>query len=362
MDFQTRLFTAAVSGGFAILVGACQPSSDGATDAAEPAQIPVLNEVYMTVRDEADNVDSVAVWHGPEGQHWLVATAKSTDQLIVFDAASGEVLGKVGERGEGVAQFKRPNGISIVDNTLMVVERDNQRVQVFGLPGFTPLGSFGEQQLALPYGLWVQPVAEGYRVAVTDAYETADEEIPPPEELDRRLHLYHVSHEGEGISGQWLRTAGDVEGRGVLEKVESLFGDTTHDRLLVSDESEAQLNVKIYDLDLNFTGQTLGDGQFQYEPEGIALYACPDGSGFWLVADQDERVNTFLAFDRKTLQPMGGFRGGQVLNTDGVWLTQTSLPNLPQGAFFAVHDDGNVGAFDMADILEALGRQACPGA
>ncbi|MDX1636639.1 MAG: hypothetical protein R3281_01635 [Balneolaceae bacterium] len=35
----------------------------------------VLNEHFQTARDEDDNVDSPAVWHGPDGEHWLLATA-----------------------------------------------------------------------------------------------------------------------------------------------------------------------------------------------------------------------------------------------------------------------------------------------
>ena len=115
-----------------LLLAACgsgeAPSADSSKASAESDDVPTVEERYLTERDENDNVDSVAVWHGPDGQNWLLATAKESDLLQVFDAATGELIRKVGSRGDDLSEFRRPNGISIIDDLALVVERDNHRV------------------------------------------------------------------------------------------------------------------------------------------------------------------------------------------------------------------------------------------
>ena len=41
-------------------------------------------------------------------------------------------------------------------------------------------------------------------------------------------------------------------------------------------------------------------------------------------------------------------------HTDGIGLQQTQLAGFPDGAFYAVHDDQAVAAFDWRDIAAAL--------
>ncbi len=43
---------------------------------------------------------------------------------------------------------------------------------------------------------------------------------------------------------------------------------------------------------------------------------------------------------------------------DGVALTQTSFGPFPAGAFYAVHNDGNIAAFSWAEIAAALGLRS----
>ena len=103
----------------------------------------------------------------------------------------------------------------------------------------------------------------------------------------------------------------------------------------------------------------MGADIFEYEPVGIALYACADGSGYWFTTDQDTRINRFHVFKREALDYVGSFGGPVTRNTDGVWLTQTAMPGFPAGTFYAVHDDGNVAAFDLSRVFDALSLTAC---
>lgn len=318
-------------------------------------------ERWQTVRDEIDNVDSVASWHAADGAHWLIATAKETDRLLIHDATTGAPIRKFGTPGTGAGQFDRPNGVFVIDDLAFVVERDNRRVQLLQLPDFDSLLRFGDDVLRKPYGLWVHKLASGdYRVYVTDNYETANEQVPPAAELDRRVQQFLVRRTADGWRAGRERAFGATEGLGVLNVVESIWGDATHGRLLIADEEESrQRNIKVYGFDGRYTGRRVGAGVFHFQPEGIALYACTDGSGWWLATDQGKQENFFHLFDRRTLEYHGSFGSPSVRNTDGIWLTQTPMPGFEHGALYAVHDDGSVAAFDLGRVLDALGVARC---
>lgn len=323
-----------------------------------------LKERYLTQRDPKDNVDSVALWHGPKGQHWLIATAKTTDRVMVYDARNGLPVKKFGSAGTALGQFERPNGVFVVDDLALIVERDNRRVQVFELPDFKPLiafGSEGDEALKKPYGLWVHKLASGdYRVFVTDNYETPEGTVPPDAELGARVHQYLLRRTAEGWRAGLERRFGATSGPGVLHIVESLWGDPVTGRLLIADEEEFRYrDIKIYGFDGQFKGQRLGGGVFRAQPEGIALYACTDGSGSWFTTDQARGENYFHLFDRRTLEYQGSFSGEVTRNTDGIWLSRAPVPGFAHGSFMAVHDDGNVAAFDLGEILDAVGVARC---
>ncbi|MDZ7691796.1 MAG: hypothetical protein U5K69_11835 [Balneolaceae bacterium] len=110
------------------ITAACEKQE---TKSEESSATVVLKEVFHTDRDEGDNVDSPAVWHGPDGQHWLLATAKEGDTIIASDATDGSLIQRFGGSGTGSGQFERPNGIAVIDDLVLVVERDNRRIQVF---------------------------------------------------------------------------------------------------------------------------------------------------------------------------------------------------------------------------------------
>jgi 3-phytase len=102
----------------------------------------------------------------------------------------------------------------------------------------------------------------------------------------------------------------------------------------------------------------MGSGIFRHEPEGTALVRCGKG-GYWIACDQAENQSYFRVFDRLSLEYIGTFVGEATANTDGVALTQTAFPSFPEGAFFAVHDDSAVSAFDLGEILIRLAL-LCP--
>ena len=324
-------------------------------------EVAVIKESFTTPRDESDNVDSPALWHGGEGQNWLLASAKEGNAIIVYDAANGEKIGRFGSIGTGLGELSRPNGIAVIDDYAVVIERDNHRVQVFILPEFKPLGVFGESVLRSPYGITIDRFEGKYHLYVTDNYETPEEETPPADSLDRRVHHFAFTVEDNRVAAEHIKAFGDTSGEGVLYKVESILADRIYNRLLIADEHEDHRDIKIYDTDGRFTGQIIPHNYFFYEPEGIVLWECEaDSSGYYLIVDQGKINNTFQVFDRKTLEYIGGFSGEITRNTDGTAITQKAFGDFRYGAFYPVHNDGSLTAISWQDIAGTLGlRNDC---
>ena len=325
----------------------------------------VVVERWVTEGFAADNVDSPTIWHGPTGQVWAIVTAKATDRLVVLDAASGMYLRGVGGVADSTDRFSRPNGIAAVDSLLFIVERDHRRVQVLALPSFRSVGSFGEEALKEPYGLWVRPQGSGrFSVYVTDTYADTDDPADAderavqgtPEALGRRVHRFWLGIGGGGLRVDSARAFGATAGEGVLHIVESLWGDTVTGHLLIADEDRTVGQaLRLYDFDGTFRDRSVGAGTFRHQAEGIALDARRDGSGYWIATDQDPRENRFHLFDRVTLAHVGTFAGRTTQNTDGIWFDPTPVVGRPRGTLYAIHDDKGLAAFDWAEVLKALG-------
>jgi len=356
LSFLFLLLTVAVS----VRCGdAAQPRVDGAQAAAADSSAvtprKVLAESWISPCTPGDNIDSPALWCAPDGADWVICTAKSTDELVVYNGADGRELRRVGGPGEALGQMRRPNGVAVIDDLCLVVERDNHRVQVFRLPSFTPLGMFGAAELIKPYGLYMMPAtAGGYRLYVTDNYETPEGETPPDSALGARVKLFSLRVEGETVAADLEKFFGETNGLGVLHVVESIFADPAAGVLLVADEDGNYNDIKVYDLEGNFSGRVIGHGRFRYQPEGIALYESADGGGYWVMTDQDMQNNTFHVFGRKDFKFLGSFGGEVTANTDGIALTSRAFGPFAAGVMIAVHNDCGCTAFDWNAIAAAL--------
>ncbi|NZA28300.1 phytase [Luteimonas sp. SJ-92] len=336
-----------------------QPSSSVARVVGQARDSVTVEEVFVTEQNRDDELDSLATWIHPDGATWVIATAKSSHRLLVFDGDSGERLRDVGRHGGAAGEFTRPNGLMVYGDHVFVTERDAPRAQVLELPEFRPAGSFGEQQLRSPYGIWLYESAPGELLAyVTDSfmYGERHDVVPPLAELDQRVRRYRLRPDAAGtFRAEYLGSFGDTSERGALRMVESIAGDPLHDRLLVADEDRRNVStLREYTLDGRYTGVDLPDDSFVGEAEGVALWSCGAESGYWVAVDQLTPLTTFHVYARADLAPRGSFSGRITANTDGVALHAAATPRFPAGALYAVHDDRAVTAFDLRDVARAL--------
>ena len=355
----------------ALLLSACagpatRPDIAPAPLRGAPKSVPVISvaEAFMTPPMVEHEIDSVAAWNTPEGGTWLIATGKQTNQLVVYDGDTGALRRTVGGPGGKLGQFNRPNGIAVYADLVFVVERDNQRVQVLRLPDFQPVAQFGHGELLNPYGLWLRETAPGeLELLVTDSFmaDFRTELVPPLDQLDQRVKRYRVQMEGDAPKATLLGHFGDTTPAGALRMVESIAGDPMHDRLLIAEEDRrVGTTLREYRMDGTYTGRDLPPERFQAQAEGVALWACQDGSGYWITVDQSADRTVFHLFDRVTLDFRGSFKGNAVALTDGISLHSVATRRFPEGVLYAAHDDRGVGAFDWRDIATALDlRQNC---
>ncbi|MFY2763035.1 phytase [Arenimonas sp. MALMAid1274] len=321
-------------------------------------------EAFMTPSMREHEVDSVAAWPTPTGETWLIATAKASNQLVVYDGDTGALLRTVGSPGDKPGQFQRPNGIAVYGDLVFVVERDNQRVQILRLPAFEPVTTFGNGELLSPYGLWLRELTpDTLELLVTDSFmaDFRTELVPPLDDLDGRVKRYRIAMGGEVPRATLQGQFGDTTPAGALRMVESIAGDPAHDRLLIAEEDvRVGTTLREYRMDGSYTGRNLPPERFQAQAEGVALWACADGSGYWITADQSTERTVFHVFDRADLTFRGSFAGNTVSLTDGIWLHSVATRRFPYGVLYAAHDDQGAGAFDWRDIASALSlRRDC---
>jgi len=338
------------------------PQAPVAAPTGAPA-VKTVFERYVSAESPQDELDSLATWTSEDGRTLLIATAKSTHRLVVFDADTGKRLREVGGEGQAAGEFNRPNGIAVYGDYLFVVERDNHRVQVFTLPDFKPLGIFGDKELRSPYGIWLTETEPGeLEVYVTDSfmYGKKFDEVPPLAELDQRVRRYRVQFDQAGrLRSSYGGSFGDTSEAAGLRMVESIAGDPGNDRLLVADEDRRhESTLREYSFSGKYTGRSLPQDSFAAEAEGVALWTCANGGGYWIAVDQLAPLTVFHLFDRTTLAPVGSFEGEVTAHTDGVALHAASTAAFPDGALFAVHDDKSVTAFDLSEVVRVLGLSA----
>lgn len=354
----------------ALLLAACtapgtRPDSSSSTlPDRQAAPATRVAEAFLTPALPEHEIDSVAAWTTPDGDTWLIATGKQSNQLVVYDGDSGALLRKIGGPGVQPGQFMRPNGIAVYGDLVFVVERDNGRVQLLRLPEFAPVMSFGKGELRSPYGLWLREIApDELELLVTDSFmaDYRTETVPPLAELDQRVKRYQLRMDGAVPVARLLAQFGDTSEAGALRMVESIAGDPLHDRLLIAEEDvRVGTTLREYHMDGRYTGRNLPPERFQAQAEGVALWACADGSGYWITADQSAQHTVFHVFDRTDLAFRGSFAGDTVALTDGIWLHASATRRFPYGVLYAAHDDQGAGAFDWSDISAALGlRRDC---
>jgi 3-phytase len=314
------------------------------------AQVP---EVWVGRSPGCGTLDSVTACETTGGSVRVFVTAKKGCWVDVFDGSTGRFIERHGQRGSAPGQFRYPNGIVSVRfpgqtekrHFVLVVERDNARVQVFRADDFAPLGAFGKGVLHHPYGAAVSVRDGEVYLYVTDTWLPAD----------RKVHIFRLMPKAKSLAASHVRSFGDRQGAGAVREAESIVVDDAFDRVFLCDEHPSRQNVKVYTTEGRFTGATLADGLVQGDPEGIALYNDGD-KGLVILTDQQEHLTRWHLFDRRSLVYLGTLTGNPPpANTDGICLYPRPFGPFRVGALIAIHDDTEVRAYEVRGVIGVLG-------
>ena len=211
-----------------------------------------------------------------------------------------------GQRRRG--EFKRPNGIAVYgDHAVRGRTRQPSRAGADAARLQRRSAASARTELRSPYGLWLhrEPSRASWRSTSPTAsctarsstrcrrwQRTGPARAPLPRAVRPGRHACARNYGG---------AFGDTSEAGALRMVESIAGDPVNDRLLIADEDRRHRStLREYTLQRRYTGRSLPQDSFDAEAEGVALWTCPDGGGYWIAVDQLAPLTIFHLFDRVT--------------------------------------------------------------
>ena len=269
--------------------------------------------------------------------------------------------GRVGTAGsEKRASSPALTASPSLDSLAFVVERDNARVQVLRLPDFEPLGTLGEERLRRPYGLTV--------------FREEERRLRPLRH--RQLRGAGRAHPARCRAGRArpplpgrrpgrrrgrrarARLRGHERGRRLAQGPDDLV--ETRPWTASSSPTSRRRRSRCTRWAGGSPATSWGGGCSGTSRRGSCSTRAATAPATGSAQTRTRSENTFHVFDRQTLRPVGSFAGASTGNTDGIALTQRGFEPFPEGALYAVHDDGSVHALSWADVAEALGlRRDC---
>jgi hypothetical protein len=325
------------------------PSATPPASRLEPFGL-VRLEPDLVLEGSGTVIDSIAFWEAPDAADSLMmVTAKGNQRVEVWrQPFAGRELPPLEHASFGRGQV---NGIAVdqdLDRVYVSVSRPASTVSVFALPDLSFVGQLveGEVDLRGEPNLALLELPDGAK----RLYVSADD----------RVYVY------EPASGLALGAFEPAAG------LETMLADEVHQLLYIPDET-GRSGVYAYRPDgspFSRGGAVRfgGEGVFEADAEGIALYACPgagrsdDGRGWLIVSDQKTGASDFEFFDRQSWAHLGRLQLVGVSGTDGIASTQQPLPEHPAGLFAAVNDDTSVALVGWERILAATGLSCVPSA
>ncbi|MBT4880019.1 MAG: phytase [Alphaproteobacteria bacterium] len=175
-------------------------------------------------------------------------------------------------------------------------------------------------------------------------------------------HIHQIRLHGDGngrVAGEFVRQFGEPD---MVRYVEGMVADDEKDFLYAADERRGILKYKadpaLYEHKVKNVFATK-DG-IHRDREGIALYKCPNGDGYFLLSDQ--AGDSLKVYERQGKNKfIGTLMTKGSTETDGIEVTSHSLGSkFPEGIIVA-HNDGNKNfvIYDWRDVRKALNLKRC---
>ncbi len=227
----------------------------------------VINSDHVLPMESIQETDT---WNlGESVKIEYTSVNRTVKDYELFDAKIRSFITEWGAYGTGDGEFRHPRGVAVTPSKVYVVDRDNNRIQVFDLDGnfIAKWGSFGsgDGEFAEPYGIAVT-LSEVY---VVDSY-------------NYRIQVFNTT-------GGFLRKWGSI-GSEDGEFSYPCGIAVTPSEVYVADTNNNR--IQVFDLDGNFISKWgssgSGDGEFSL-PRGIFATL----SEVYVVDSYNDRIQVF---------------------------------------------------------------------
>jgi 3-phytase len=310
----------------------------------------------------ADDADDPAIW----------VNAKSPKRSMIYGTnkikAPGGAIAVFDLKGklqQTIANVDRPNNIDVeyglvtptgTIDIAVATERNAHRLRVFAIHPKTGLlsdisgdttvlaGLNGEASEPMGIGLYRRHRDRAIFAIVS----------PKTGRLTNYLHQYRLTFNPTTgkVDAAPVRSFGAYSAK---KEIESVAVDDELGFVYYSDE---RFGTRRYYADPKAGNQELAlfnQEGFEADHEGIALWTRPGGKGYLICTDQIAGDSIYHLYDRRTLIPLGKFRG-EVDETDGLDATSADLGrDFPQGLVIAMNSKGrNFAVWDWRKIAKTL--------
>jgi 3-phytase len=253
-----------------------------------------------------------------------------------------------------MTQFDFPDGIAVIDDVVIVVERERHRVQVLRLPDYQSLGFIGEEELIQPAGLYVYSVVPGYyHLYITDESDPLEDEPPTDGDARHRIKHYTFSVRNEVVKSVLSRSFGIVGDPG-MPYPDNLTAIAFDPDALRSDNEEDFLRMNSWmpeEMDEPGAPGQYKTAEFRQVGLSDSLEAAIQGY------DRDKNSSFKLGgtVNYRYIESFSGTGGDRI---DDNAMTRENFEDFPDELSYAVHEDGSVSSFAWKDITDVPSSQS----
>ena len=228
-----------------------------------------MNIKWKTTCNDKLNLDSVTSW-----KNNILVSSKDKHKIFGYDKVTGKLKFEIGDKGYDYDKLKRPSGITVINDYLFVIERDNNRCQVFNLNNKKSIAFFGFKKLKKPYGISGFFSKNQYVIFISD------------NELDTvfKFNLTIDSNEIKKINSSiFIELPGS--------SLESLYIDDKRSKILVTEGSRKKIKVFNYDKILEYEIDNISN------IKGISM-----SENSYILADQKDDTAYFHMYDTDAIK------------------------------------------------------------
>ena len=246
---------------------------------------------WKTLCHSKTNINKLKWWYNKYSkEYWLFVLSNDSNKIFILNALSGKYIKSLGAYGDKVGEFDKPIDMVIYDDYLMVLEKDNHRVQVFSLPELIYIGFIGEIELSNPQCI------ESVKLKKNDKEFCC---LYIGDNLDnkpsRRKCYFRFIFEINKMGIYDIETLKiEPDNKGELGLIESIKFDSVNDNLFIVDKLAK--DIKIFNFENNYKETILKDG-FKGEPGDIDLVKDTN-RGMLFVGDFSRLDNFFHIYSR----------------------------------------------------------------